>query len=240
MGAENDGIAVGMMDVLEPAYFSQMNTTDSFLYENQWLPPADVPAGVDATPDSLNYLVMCFNKQKVAMLRDEETLAPAAFARVAIITDTDLPLYIGTIVQFSQDSSNTKKISNLGPESSTNVRQSDKDNGGNYDLEPMYFGRGTILGFAHAFAFHYYPDYDLTGTHYYEMWNLTPTLGGANPGIPTPIKANFTSSIDDDCAQYYPGAWPGGYIGGYRISRHTWPAMESSHGLKGAMRDAGE
>ena len=213
IGEEQDGIAVGFRDILEPAYYTLLNTTDWFLYNNQWILPGQAPGGVGADPDSLNLVEFCLHGQQIAHLKVGQVLPAGQFARIAILSEQQ-DLYMGTIARFSRDDPSARLWTYLGPPSSDLVRESTQDNGGIYDNDPMYYGRGTTLGFGHSFMFHYYPDADLTGVHYDEMWTRTPTLGAAGaPGIAAQIETEFTGMSDDgDCAATYGGQWPSAYF----------------------------
>lgn len=212
IGEEMDGIAAGIKDIVEPAYYATMNTSDHFLFNDIWTDPSLVDPEYDPAPDSLSYLAFCYHQQKVATLNDNQDLPAGEFVRVALLSD-EKPMYMGVISQFSRDDLAERVSTSLGTPASNMVRQSDRENGGNYHLDPMYFGRGTTFGFAHGFTFRFYPDYDITGATYNDMWNLQPTIGGSNgEGISTSVAIQFTSAQDNDCHQFYPGAWPTDYL----------------------------
>lgn len=202
LGDEQDGIAVGAIDLIEPQYFTSWNHTDWYLYEDQWLRPEnapDPPGAQEAASVSLERFSVCFGQQLIGQLPLPAQLAPAEFVRIAYLTDRQTaPL--GTVATFPGGPT----VARAASEQLTLPRQSDREYGGIFDIRPWYYGRGTTLGMDTTL---YYKVY--TGS----WWNysfpqaaaLLPPIGSAaGPGVPVRMTTAFAGAPAAVCQAHFP------------------------------------
>lgn len=202
LGEEQDGIAVGAIDLVEPQYFTSWNHTDWYLYEDQWLRPEDAPdppGPQEAASVSLERFSVCFGQQLIGQLPLPVQLAPTEFVRIAYLTDRQTaPL--GTVATFPGGPT----VARTASEQLTLPRQSDREYGGIFDIQPWYYGRGTTLGMDTTL---YYKVY--TGS----WWNysfpqaaaLTPPIGSAaGPGLPVSLTTAFAGTPAPVCEDHFP------------------------------------
>jgi hypothetical protein len=197
LGQETDGIAVGMIDLMEPAYYTAAASADWI-----WDAPNEqfVPSSAQYRADNVvNYLSMCVGQQKVGMLNPQQTLGATEIARLGILTDqTSSPFQTATVSKKVGDSSpSVIRVYN----GLSLVRQSDRENGGNYSISPMIYGRGTTFTTLAVLGTSFPQGSEAAWTAYFA---LTPALGASSPGIATPIAAQFTGAADAECSQYNP------------------------------------
>ncbi|PZQ19421.1 MAG: hypothetical protein DI564_01545 [Rhodanobacter denitrificans] len=201
LGDDQDGIAVGALDLIEPQYFTAWNHTDWYLYEDQWLRPEEVPdpPGAEvAAASGLEDVSICFGHQLIGHLPAPTQLAPAEFVRVAFLTDrTEVEL--GTVATFPGGPT----VARAAALPLTFPRQSTQEYDGDYEITPWYYGRGTTLGLDLTLYYQYF-----TGSwwlfNFPEAAALTPPLGNpSTPGIPLPLTTAFTSSPHPLCETHF-------------------------------------
>jgi hypothetical protein len=209
LGVETDGIAVAMIDLVEPNYFTQWNNTDWLLYNDVWTKPADLPTPPGPSyfpPAPLTAMWTCFNSQLVATMNEQQQMQPHEFARIAFISDTTMVAMAG------QTEVSGEPNTFIGYDGSMPVaqRQADRQNwqpgvqdGGTYAPDPMaYYGRGTTLGFDFGQTYSYFGDSEQDG--YIKLLNLTPALGSSSaPGIPLQVRPRFSSAPNAVCQNLF-------------------------------------
>lgn len=224
LGDETDGIAVGIMDLLEPNFYTVLNSTDWFLYYGEWKDPAEVdgqvPGGTAPIPISVVY--MCWGDQAIFGFAQPDPVGPGQFSRFATIADKE-PHTTTTLVNFGGSFFPFGYYPFVG-----HARQSDREVGGNWAPTSLEYGRGTTWG---THWDNFYQDYPhgmypapVDGNGVSLTRTLTPTLGtvlGPGPGLPVPGIALYTSMPDTYCIQYQqPGAHlPRHELDGHRSER---------------------
>lgn len=201
LGEENDGIAVGAIDLVEPQYFSSWNHTDWYLYEDQWVQPGNVPeppGSIEAREMEIEDLSICFGQQRIGHLASPASLAPAEFVRMAYLTDRE-EASLGTVGTFAGGPT----VARAASRKLTYPRQSDREYGGTFESPPWYYGRGTTLGMDVTLFYKVY-----TGSwwsyNFPRAAALTPPLGGTHGvGIPHPLTTMFTGLPDPVCQMHF-------------------------------------
>jgi len=188
IGEERDGIAVGSIDVREPSFLSLSNDTDYYLYQGAIVPTDSVPFPPrPAAPEAqrLDKAFLCIDGQRVATHVQETGFFPRGFLRIAAIMDDQ----VHTIT--SRRVFGTGAFRAGSDPMLANQRQSDKDRGGNYAVEPVPYFRGTAVGAYHRSTIFSDLGSEPTPEHFVTLANTTPPLQGpAGAGISLPIATS--------------------------------------------------
>ncbi|MEO5561069.1 MAG: hypothetical protein ABIO49_14130 [Dokdonella sp.] len=200
LGQETGAIAVGMIDLREPNYYTTWDNSDWFLYNGQWADPAVVApqVPVSTVPIPITDIVMCWEDQRVFDFATTNAVGPGQFFRFGILTDLQPHTY-ALDAHF-----NGTELAGRGSPFVGMARQSDKENGGTFAPDPMIYGRGTTLGTVGWFAFYLYSPTSTApppaGTN--GIFRLAPPLSGPRgPGLPVSGTVHYTSLPDAPCTE---------------------------------------
>lgn len=192
LGEEQDGIAVGSMDIGEPDYYAMWNNTDWIYYFNAWSPPYDVPPSGYMAPSPSVVADLCFGDQRIARLRGGQMLpAGREFIRIGVLADLD-PHGFGS----RQSVENGFAASYRSEALLGNVRQAETEEGLNYIVQPMSFVRGINVGIGGSFVYFYTGGQDASGD-YLNLPPLVPSPRGV--GLASKGAMTFTSTPGSPC-----------------------------------------
>lgn len=146
LGAEQDGIAVGLVDVSEPTYFVFFNGTDYVLDTNTTPNTWRLATTAEPQPSSEIYLELCSvssggNWQ--IYLDDSQPLLPTHAARVAMLFDANNTLTITKRFAFEHDYDRTWISRN---QATGAERDAPYEDGTGFNPVPFTYGRGIVVG----------------------------------------------------------------------------------------------
>jgi len=183
LGEERDGIAVGITDVSEPTFLTLSNDTDYYLYQGAIVPTATVPfpprpAAVEA--QWLDTAMVCIDGERVASHSQQPGYVPRNFLRLAVVMDRELHTVSSRKV-FGTGAVSTRSEAVLA-----NTRQSDRDRGGNYAVDPVPYFRATPVGPFLSTTVFSDSSSEMTPAHFVTLANTTPALEGSRGvGLPS-------------------------------------------------------
>lgn len=211
LGQETDGIAVGVIDVMEPSYYSFWNSSDWVWHQDAWHPASEFPP--THTVHATNF---CYQDQFLFSTNDGTLAGPVTgpfeggqFMRVGLLMD-DQPHAGGMVYMYDQQT-----LGGWYETRPANKRQADKERvdpaegiNQSFVVEPMRYGRGTVLGFLWSGVV--YNDGTSSGNPTLaSMFSLTPALSGPDgPGRPIAGLVNFSSEAEAPCSQFMPPSVP--------------------------------
>lgn len=196
---EQDGIAVGIVDVSEPTYYSVFNNTDYVLdpVTNLWR----LPTSTEPPPTPLTYIEICSatgtgpNWKNWQIYRDNsnwqnwqdasQPLPPGHVVRVAMLMDPN------TTATFTADGIGLDQYGN-GPffddwEARMSVagkqRQATDEQGTGFNPDPFSNRRSVVLGDYVSRMTHIYGDHDGTNFSLDNAWPLNPSYWTGTPQI---------------------------------------------------------
>lgn len=169
LGDEQDGIAVGRIDVSEPTYNMNANLSDMFVYQNQWLTQGQVtqmiadqtlPMGIEYQPSNLIFYQQCIDGKLVAKTGNGQAanqgIPPASIVRYAGIFDLTQQHTVSLKGQYWKVITNSPGNLQSGSEANgilPYLAQADKEKDPGVDTDDyppspyrLGHGRGVILG----------------------------------------------------------------------------------------------
>ena len=203
LGLEDDGIAVGIKDLVEPNYISVWNGTDWFYYGSQWMDPVDVPdlgVGNPRGPSPIEASFVCIGNKTIATIPSGVAIQPAGFFRIAYLGEAQMdppgaaeafgpPLNVGVSVKVGG-----LRGFRISPSTHALARQMSKEDAhyySNVTYNPIpltWRVRGTTLGtVAVGPYFSYLPE----GLEEVRAVVLQPNIGIPRVGIASPIEVGL-------------------------------------------------
>lgn len=198
LGLEDDGIAVGMKDLIEPNYLSGWNGTDWFYLLGHWMPPANypqLPSGHPWQATAMEAMTACVDEQAIGTLKAGQSIPSGGFFRIALISD-------GKPVELAIQDVYLRRSNLQIHASNFTIRQFYKEDINFpfavpvlYAPDPIpWYVRGTPLGMVLNTGFFFYGDEDQNRTM--QALILQPDIGIGQPGIATPINAGLDLAAD--------------------------------------------
>jgi len=198
LGLEEDGIAVGTKDLVEPNYLSGWNGTDWFYLYGHWVPPAnfpELPLGHPWAPATMDSMTACVEEQAIATLRSGQHLQPGEFFRIALISD-------GQQVEIAiQDEYLLRSHTQFHGSNFLRRQFYKEDVDFPYEVPVPYapgampwYARGTPMGMVLNTGFYFYGDEDENRSM--QSLILSPAIGTGQPGIAASVNAGFDVAAD--------------------------------------------
>lgn len=201
LGLEQDGIAVGMVDIAEPNFLSMWNGTDWFYLNGDWVTPDQVPElplGNDRDPAVIDTLFVCYGQQVIGRLTDGQTVAPREFIRLGVIGEAGpsgygLPTAAGVYAVVGRHGQYVPTVV-VAPSRQLPVEDAQWW-AAPYAPAPIpWYSRGTPLGMNMAGAFFSYgPE---TEDRTMKALVLSPAIGSPEPGRPTQLTTGLEVAPD--------------------------------------------
>lgn len=193
IGLEQDGIAVGIKDINETNYITAWNGTDWFYYHDQWVVPQDFPDVPDATPwqpAPIDELLLCFGEQTIVDMAPGETIPPARFVRIGLLSDAS-SLPTGFLAELAMRS-------NFFPLPLGAIRRQSWMEDATlapYSPQPfLWYARGTVAG--NNFLAPFYSHGEIVEDHTMQSLILNPPIGGGLPGFAREVTTGFDVAAD--------------------------------------------
>jgi hypothetical protein len=210
--AEQDGIAVGMVDVSEPTYYSVFNNTDYVLdpATNLWR----LPTSTEPPPTPLTYIEICSatgtgsNWKNWQIYRDNsnwqnwrdasQPLPPGHVVRVAMLMDPN------TTATFTADGIGLDQYGN-GPffddwearmQVADKQRQATDEQGTGFNPDPFSNRRSVVLGDYVSRMTHIYGDGDGTNFSLDNAWPLNSSYWSGTPQI-QPLNSENIGAVSE-------------------------------------------
>lgn len=212
LGLEEDGIAVGTRDLVEPNYLSGWNGTDWFYQSGHFVSPSNaIPdsPGQPVGPEDMVMLTVCVGEQTIATLNSGQRIPARGFFRLAMIRDTPQSAQDNLLVL---DEYYYRQHENFYVGSYLPRQFAKEDINYPFNVPAFYrpqpipwHVRGTTMGMIINTGFYRagFEDVDRT----MQALVLSPAIGTAQSGIATQVRAGLDAA-DDLCHRIPPPEYP--------------------------------